>query len=314
MDRNKPFSGLKILDLSSVLAGPLTGSFFAELGAEVTKIENKLTGGDVTRQWKTSNENSEYAYSAYYFSANYGKNVLLLDLTTEQDKRCLQNLVKVSDVVIMNYQKDVAVKLGLTPKDLANLNPKLIIAQLNAYEYDDPRLGYDLIMQGETGWISMTGTDLNNLAKLPVALIDVLASHQLKEAVLIALAKKKTNDQAWIIHVSLFKTALSALANQATNYLMNGLIPEPMGTLHPNISPYGDVFKDVEHHKFMIAVGSDAQFEKLWETLGLDVEKLSIFEINKNRVKGRKNLFDLLQKEFSNLKYEESKDQEEKEI
>lgn len=294
-----PFAGLTILDLSSILAGPLTGSFFAELGAKVVKIENKTIGGDATRQWKLSKEDPSSPYSAYYHSANYGKEVVLLDLTDENDKNTLRQYLSISDVVIMNFQKQVAQKLELLPDNLHIAHPKLIIAQLSAYEYDDPRAGYDLVMQGETGWISMNGTANDQLSKLPVALIDIIASHQLKEAILIALWKKAVHQLGSIIHVSLFKSALSALANQASNYLNTGHIASPIGTLHPNIAPYGDLFYDKNGQKFLLAIGSDAQFKKLWDTLNICIENYHIFEFNSDRLKNRTELRLTLQQSFS---------------
>ncbi len=289
------FTGLKVVDLSSVLAGPLTGSFFAELGAEVVKIENKKIGGDATRQWKLPSENAEDPYSAYYFSANFGKKVLLLDLSDLDDKAQVETLISDADIVISNFQKKTAIKLGLEPDDLLNRHPHLIIAQLSAYEYDDPRPGYDLVMQGETGWISMNGTDEDHLSKLPVALVDVIAAHQLKEAILIAMFNKYKTGKGCVAHVSLYKSAISALANQASNFLVASQVASPMGTLHPNIAPYGDVFVTKDKKKVILAVGSDRQFEKLWFSLTEDTSFYDNFEFNSNRVKNRSQLVAYLQ-------------------
>ncbi|MBC7884678.1 MAG: CoA transferase [Saprospiraceae bacterium] len=293
-----PFKNIRVLDISSVLAGPLAGSFFAELGAEVIKIENKLTGGDVTRQWKLPAESPDEPYSAYYFSANYGKQEVHLDLNAIEDRVRLHQYILKSDILISNFQKSVAEKLGVLPDDLHKKYPQLIIGQLSAYNFEDQRPGYDLVMQGETGWISMTGTDDNHLSKLPVALIDIIAAHQLKEAILIAMWKKTTSGAGSIVHVSLYDSALSALVNQASNYLMAGYIPKPLGTLHPNIAPYGDQFTDKYGIKFILAVGSDAQFNKLWFTLNLPIEKYPTFERNNERVKYRKLLQQILRKKF----------------
>jgi crotonobetainyl-CoA:carnitine CoA-transferase CaiB-like acyl-CoA transferase len=295
------FDGIQVLDLSSILAGPLTASFFAECGAYVIKVENKLTSGDATRTWKLPSEPAEQSFSAYYASANYGKQVIMLDLTTETDMTILQLLIKKSDIIISNFQKHVGEKLNLTPHQLVKSNPEAIIAQLSAYSYNDPRPGYDLVMQGETGWISMNGIDRDHLAKLPVALIDIIASHQMKEAILIAMWRKATTNLGAIVHISLYDSALSALANQATNYLIAGNIPQPIGTLHPNIAPYGDVFNDIEGNKFMLAVGSDRQFEKLWNTLTLDRNNYTIFDNNSKRVTDRSQLTYTLQHRFSQL-------------
>jgi crotonobetainyl-CoA:carnitine CoA-transferase CaiB-like acyl-CoA transferase len=300
-----PFNGLKVLDLSAILAGPLTGSFFAELGAKVVKIENKLTSGDSTRQWKLVSEDKSNPYSAYYCSANYGKEILLMDLTTMEDRENLNTYLSTCDVVISNFQKKTAQKLGLEPDALLNKFPHLIIAQLSAYDYEDPRPGYDLVMQAESGWISMTGTDSDHLAKLPVAIIDIIAAHQMKEAILIAMLKKMSVGKGSVVHVSLFKSAVSALANQASNYLMEGHVPKPIGTLHPNITPYGDLFISEDEQKFILAVGSDAQFKKLWFSLISDENLYNTFEYNSDRLLQRDSLQGILQQHFGKLTFQE---------
>jgi len=303
-DNNKPFFGLKVLDLSSVLAGPLTASFFAELGADVVKIENKLTGGDATRQWKLSSEDAANPFSAYYFSANFGKKIKLLDLNLAEARQEVEILMSQSDIIVSNFQKKAAKKLELLPDDIIKKYPGVVIAQLSAYDFDDPRPGYDLVMQGETGWISMNGTDNDHLAKLPVAIIDIFAAHQMKEAILIALYKKMKTGMGSVIHVSLFKSAISGLANQASNYLMQQHIPKPIGTLHPNIAPYGDIFTAQDGIKFILAVGSDAQFKKLWFTLNLPHEKYHTFDNNSERLKARGELQAMMQHVFGTLNFE----------
>ncbi|MBK9253967.1 MAG: CoA transferase [Saprospiraceae bacterium] len=298
------FKGLKVIDISSVLAGPLTGSFFAELGAEVTKIENKNSGGDSTRQWKLPSEDPSSPYSAYYCAANFGKQIKFLDLKDENDKLILENLLKDADVVISNFQKDVAIKLEVAPDHLRKKYPHLIIAQLSAYDFDDPRPGYDLIMQAETGYISMTGTTDGTLCKMPVAMIDIIASHQMKEAILIAMLQKNKSGKGAIIHVSLYKSALSALANQASNYLMCNHVAGPLGTMHPNIAPYGDLFSSSDNQVFMLAIGSDTQFEKLWNTLSSDSGNYTTFDTNYKRLNNRVNLNKILQTIFFTFTYE----------
>jgi crotonobetainyl-CoA:carnitine CoA-transferase CaiB-like acyl-CoA transferase len=299
------FEGLKVLDLSSILAGPLTGSFFAECGAEVIKVENKLTNGDATRTWKLPSEPMDQSFSAYYASANYGKIVLMLDLTSADDQKHLHTIITTSDIIISNFQKSVGQKLGLTPDHLRLINKNAIIAQLSAYAYDDPRPGYDLVMQGETGWISMNGIDRDHVAKLPVALIDIIAAHQLKEAILIALWRQSTRQEGATVHISLYDSALTALANQATNFLIAGHIPQPLGTLHPNIAPYGDLFHDKDKSRFMLAVGSDGQFKKLWFTLTLNEKSYSNFDTNSERVGSRSQLTSILQERFSQMPIDE---------
>ena len=295
IDLKETLGQLKVLDISSVLAGPLTGSFFAELGCHVTKVENKKIGGDPTRQWKLPEESSDSPISAYYASANYGKEVFLLDFNDAHDRQQLQMLIENHDIIVSNFQKKVAEKYHLNPDYLHANYPEKIICQLSAYDYEDPRPGYDLVMQGETGWLSMNGLDEEHIAKLPVAIIDILASHQMKESILLALLKKNMTGNGSLIHVSLYRSALSGLANQASNYLMAGHIPKPLGTLHPNIAPYGDVFMTKDKSMILLAIGSDGQFKKLWQILGLSQEQYAEFQYNTDRVIMRKKLVEIVQ-------------------
>lgn len=301
-DLSRTFSGLKILELSSVLAGPLVGSFFAELGADVLKIENRLSNGDVTRTWKLTSEDESQNASAYYHSANYKKKILMLDLTSTEDYEKAIYQVLNADVILTNYQKKTAEKLKIDIDTLKRLKPGLIIVQLNAFDYDDPRAGYDLVMQAEAGYISMTGNK-DQLAKMPVAMIDILAAHQMKQALLIALIEKLKTKNGSTVHVSLFHSALSALVNQGTNYLMEKHIASPIGTLHPNIAPYGEISKTRDGCLIIWAIGSDFQFEKLMDFFGIKMNEIPQFAKNKNRVINRSELEQLLSKECEKLNY-----------
>jgi len=296
-------SGLKVLDLSSILAGPTCTSFLAECGAEITKIENLLTKGDATRSWKLPSEDQSSSLSAYYASANYGKQVILLDLTNQEHQVLLNTEIQKADIIVSNFQQSVAVKYNVDPYDLQTKYPYKIIVQLSAYTYEDPRPGYDLIMQCETGWISMNGPNEQQLCKLPVALMDLLAAHQMKEAILLALLKKAESGIGSLCLVSLFKSAISGLANQATNYIMAGHIAKPIGTLHPNIAPYGDQFVTKDGFIIILAIGSDVQFKKLWETLSLDDKKYPTFAFNQQRVVYRNQLHAILASQISQIKY-----------
>lgn len=293
--------GVRVLDLSSVLAGPLTASCLSELGATVTKVENKNTGGDATRQWKLPDEDNTGSISAYYASANHGKEVILLDLQDKADYAILIQQVAEADIIITNFQKRTAEKLRIDFDTLVAIKPDLIVAQLNAYTYEDPRPGYDLVMQAEAGWISMTGSPDGILAKMPVAMIDMIASHQLRMAVMGALLRKYRSGQGSWIHVSLYQSAISALANQASNFLMNNHVPRPMGTLHPNIAPYGDLYTTKDHKTVMLAIGSDIQFEKLGKTLNFAANLRVTFMYNRDRVIHRRILNDEIQQKMASL-------------
>jgi crotonobetainyl-CoA:carnitine CoA-transferase CaiB-like acyl-CoA transferase len=302
---DKLLDDLVVIELASVLAGPLAGSFLAELGARVIKVENSTVGGDVTRQWKHPSENNDASISAYYASANTGKEILFLNLQLAKDYQQLVDLVVTADVIISNFQKSTAEKLKVDFTSLKKINKDLIYAQLVAYSYDDPRPGYDLIMQAETGFISMTGSERGEIAKMPVALIDVIAGHQLKEAILLGVITKLKTGKGSYSEVSLYKSGISALANQASNYLMNAHVPFPIGTLHPNIAPYGDVVTTNDDIVVILGVGSDKQFEKLGKILSLAEELQHTFSLNKERVGRRKELITYLQATCKDMSYEE---------
>jgi crotonobetainyl-CoA:carnitine CoA-transferase CaiB-like acyl-CoA transferase len=255
------FKDLKIVELSSVLAGPAVGMFFAELGAEVIKIENKNTGGDVTRSWKNTKENSISDSSAYYTSINHGKTSVLLDFNSSDDIHKAHQFIAKADIVLTNFPKATALKFQMDVDTLFKINNTLIIGEINGYGENDERVAYDLLLQAETGYLSMTGYSEDMPAKMPVAFIDILAAHQMKEAILIALLLQKENKIGKHITVSLFDTAIASLTNQASNYLMTNLIPKPLGSLHPNIAPYGEIFITKDNKKTITAIGSDRQFE-----------------------------------------------------
>jgi crotonobetainyl-CoA:carnitine CoA-transferase CaiB-like acyl-CoA transferase len=301
---NKILDDLLVIELASVLAGPLAGSFMAELGARVVKIENSKIGGDVTRQWKHPSEDADSTISAYYASANIGKGILPLDLGNPDDYQKLVSLIEKADVVISNFQKVTAEKLNINHEKIISINPQIIFAQLSAYSYEDPRPGYDLIMQAETGFLSMTGIE-DSIAKMPVALIDVIAGHQIKEAILLGVITRMKTGKGSYFEISLYKSAISGLANQASNYLMNNHVPGPMGTLHPNIAPYGDIMVTNDEISVLLAVGSDKQFEKLVKTLNLADKLLHTFNLNKDRVDRRKELNTYLMTACNKLSYQE---------
>lgn len=280
------FKDIKVIELASVLAGPSAGMFFAELGAKVLKVENKAGGGDATRGWRLPGESAE-GPSAYFCAINYGKEHIFLDLSLEADRSRLEQAVKDADIVLSNYRDNTAEKLGVSYQRLSQIKPDLIFVQLDGFESHD-RPAYDVVLQAETGWISMNGTDAAHIAKMPVALIDVLAGHQMKEAALLALLKRERNGKGSYVRCSLEQSSLAALANQATNYLMNGHVAAPIGTLHPNIAPYGDMFRTCDARQVVLAVGTDGQFAKLCEVLVLS--KLpgdARFQTNTGRVNNR---------------------------
>ncbi|MFN3876653.1 MAG: CaiB/BaiF CoA transferase family protein, partial [Flavobacteriales bacterium] len=177
-------------------------------------------------------------------------------------------LLREADVLITNHMQDDAGRLGLAPERLRSLNPRLIHGHIKGFADQPGRPAFDVVLQAETGWISMTGTDGGQMAKLPVAVIDVLAAHQLKEGLLVALLRRARTGTGALVEVSLEEASLAGLMNQASNHLMAGAVARPMGTLHPNIAPYGEVFACADGGHIILAVGSDAQFRSLCAALG----------------------------------------------
>lgn len=292
----QPLKNLKVLELATVLAGPAVGMFLAELGAKVTKIENQTTAGDVTRSWKLTTEDPNWAYSAYYCSVNWGKEILLMDLNQAQNLAWLQEQIKTTDIVLANFKPESARRMGLDYASLAKLNPQLIYGDITGYGSGDERPAFDMVLQAEAGFLYMTGEKNGAPVKMPVALIDLLAAHQLKEGILLALLQKEKTGQGTQVTVSLYDTALASLANQATNWLIAGKIPQRMGTLHPNIAPYGELLECNDGGQIVLAVGNDRQFQLLCKTLDLDdLAQAPQYSDNKQRVLNRQELFVQLQ-------------------
>ncbi|MDF1676298.1 MAG: CoA transferase, partial [Vicingaceae bacterium] len=217
------FKDLMVVELASVLAGPDVGMFFAEMGARVIKIENKITNGDVTRQWRIASEKSNQDNVSAYFSAvNWNKEHLFLDLKQANDKKQVTDLLKDAAIVIANFKPGDAEKFSLDYTSIKKINPTIIYGEINGFGEDDNRVAYDVVLQAETGFMAMNGTASSGPLKMPVAMIDVLAAHQLKEGILVALLNKIQSGKGAYLQVALYDAALASLKNQATNWLMNG--------------------------------------------------------------------------------------------
>lgn len=292
---------LKVIDCSTVLAGPSVGTFFAELGAEVIKIEHPIIP-DVTRSWKLAIEDPKSSVSAYFASVNYGKSYQKLDLSQENDKQIFLKLIQEADILLTNFKKGDDIKFGIEDEKLLALNKRLIIGKISGFGSESDRVAYDLILQAETGFMSMNGTEESGPVKMPVALIDVLAAHQLKEGILTALYQRTFTEEGSVVEVSLYDTAITSLANQASNYLMGNQVPRRIGSLHPNIAPYGEQFETKDQKRITFAIGSQKHFRILCDYLQL--QKLFTdprFENNVERVKNRSVLRELLQEKIGQL-------------
>ena len=299
---NKIFNDLKVLDLSTVLAGPSVGMFFAELGAKVIKVEHPRNP-DVTRSWKLANEDKNAPVSAYFSSINYAKTYLQLDLSQAENKEKLNSMLQDTDILLTNFKRSDYLKFGLEKEQLQDSFPRLIHGRISGYGTDSDRVAYDLILQAESGFMSMNGTPESGPVKMPVALIDVLAAHHLKEGILCKLIERERTGSGGEVSVSLLEAAISSLVNQASNYLMTGQVAKRIGSLHPNIAPYGELFETADKKQITFAIGSELHFEKLCSILNIEVLCSNAkFSNNQSRVIHRAELFSLIQEAIAQRK------------
>jgi crotonobetainyl-CoA:carnitine CoA-transferase CaiB-like acyl-CoA transferase len=286
----KPLAHLRVLELAAVLAGPSVGCFLAELGATVIKVEPPA--GDVTRQWLLPREQG---MSAYFSAINWGKQSIVLDLHQPQDLAVAQALAGQSDIIISNYKPGSAAKLGMDYATLAARRPGLIYGSITGYGEDNPRAGFDAIVQAESGLMYLTREPGQEPLKTPVAIMDLLAAHQLKEAILLALYHRERTGEGAHVSTSLIEAGVTALANLMSAWLWRGQDPEPLGADHPSIAPYGTLFRAADGHHLLLAVGNDAQFARLCNILELDaLPQDPRFATNAARVQHRDALKPLL--------------------
>jgi len=299
---------LLVLELASVLAGPSVGQFFAELGATVLKVENPRTDGDVTRRWKAPSKTDEELSddrSAYFCCCNHGKQSIALDLSTAEGQEILHELAREAGLVLASYRPGTAEALGADYDTLSAINPDLIYGHVTGYGPDRARAGYDAVIQAESGFMHMNGPADGPPTKLPVALMDVLAAHQLKEGLLVALLHRERGGDGAYVPVSLVQAAVSGLANQATNWLVAGHSPQRMGSAHPNIAPYGTPYDTADGPPIVLAVGTDRQFAALCDVL--DRPALADdprFATNAQRVEHREALTRVLETCFAHVETE----------
>jgi len=262
-----PLSGVRILDLSRVLAGPLATMILGDLGADVIKIERPGVGDD-TRGWGPPFDAD--GRSAYFLSVNRNKLSVAADLGKDADVQWLRALAAESDVVVDNFRRGMLEQRGMHPTQLLLENPHLIWCTITGFGAGSDRPGYDFVVQAESGWMAITGEALGAPMKVGVALADVLAGKDAAIAILAALAARARGYGARERHlfVSLAHSATAALVNVAQNVLVSGREASRWGNAHPNLVPY-ELF-DALDRPIVIAVGSDAQFVACARTLGLD--------------------------------------------
>lgn len=306
MSVQQPLEGIRVLELASVLAGPSVGMFFAELGAKVVKVENITTHGDVTRKWKLPKEDPDTDISSYFSCVNWGKLSIAIDLCMTEGLDIIYQLAGQCDIVLISYKPGDAEKLGVDYQTLQAFNKQLIYAHVTGYGLKNPRAGFDAIIQAESGFTYMNGEASGPPTKMPVALMDVLAAHHLKEAILLALLHKERTGEGQYIEASLFKAGLASLVNQATNWLVGKAIPQRLGSDHPNIVPYGTIYGTKDGKEIVLAAGTDKQYKELIKTLGRpELADDQRFAKNQDRVINKKEINRIIQDQIASYTREE---------
>lgn len=290
-----PLSGIKVVELARVLAGPWAGQTLADLGADVVKVE--APSGDDTRAWGPPwVERTGDKTSAYFHSTNRGKSSVTADLKTEEGRELVRALVADADVLIENFKVGGLKKYGLDYESLAALNPRLVYCSITGFGQDGPyasRAGYDFVIQGMSGVMSVTGEPGGQPQKVGVAFTDIFTGLYGVIAIQAALHQRQVTGRGQHVDMALFDTAVAVMANQGMNYLASGAAPTMMGNAHPNIVPY-QVFDCVDGW-IIIATGNDGQFRRLCDVLGLNgLSEASDFATNADRVANRDALIDQL--------------------
>lgn len=292
-------SGIRVLDLSRVLAGPWATQALGDLGAEVVKIE-KPGEGDDTRgwgpPWLADGEGNPTRESAYFLAANRNKRSVTIDMARPEGQALIHALARESDVVVENFKVGGLKRYGLDYDSLAALNPRLIYCSITGFGQDGPeagRAGYDFMIQGMSGLMSVTGSPETEPQKVGVALVDILTGLNATIAILAALEQRHRSGRGQRIDIALFDVAVASLANQALNFLVGGTAPRRLGNAHPNIVPY-QAFETADGH-LILAVGNDAQFARFCRLA--DLASLAAdprYATNRERVAHRDTLVPLI--------------------
>ncbi len=287
-------SGIRVLDLSRVLAGPWCTQMLADMGAEVIKVESEH--GDDTRGWGPPFVGKDQT-AAYFHCANRGKKSIIVDFTTAKGQDIIHELVKISDIVVENFKLGGLKKYKMDYQSLSAINPKIIYCSITGFGHTGPfapRAGYDYIIQGMSGLMALCGEPQGRAQKLPVAFADVFTGVYASNAILGVLIARGKSGVGQFIDMALLDTMLAVSANYSSSYFATKKRPKRTGTQHPNISPYQTF--PTQDAEFILAVGNDAQFVKFMEIIGLESwanhEK---FATNKARIINRPELTQLME-------------------
>lgn len=296
---SEALKGIKVIDLSRILAGPWASQMLADMGAEVIKVERPKTGDD-TRHWgppfiKAAN-NQQPAQAAYYHCANRNKQSIAIDITQVQGQQVIKDMIAKADVLIENYKVGGLEKYGLSYQQVKLLNPQLIYCSITGFGQQGPyahKAGYDAMIQGEGGLMSLTGAADGEPMKVGVAVVDVMTGLYSANAILAALLAKTHTGKGQHIDIALLDVQVATLANQGMNYLATGQNPERFGNGHPNIVPY-QTFA-TQDGSLILAVGNDLQFKKFCQAAQChELASNTLFKTNQQRVENRAALIPIL--------------------
>jgi crotonobetainyl-CoA:carnitine CoA-transferase CaiB-like acyl-CoA transferase len=298
-----PLSGIRVIELARILAGPWAGQLLADLGAEIIKIENP-EGGDDTRSWGppfVTGKGGENLSAAYYHSTNRGKRSVALDFSEPEGAETLKKLIATADVLIENFKVGGLKKYGLDYESVKALNPRLVYCSITGFGQTGPyapRAGYDFIIQGIGGLMSITGEPGREPQKVGVAVSDIFTGLYSVIAIQAALRHAEKTGEGQYIDMALLDTQCSILGNQNLNYLVSGKVPVQMGNAHMNIAPY-EVLPVKDGH-VILAVGNDGQFHRFCGALGIpELAQDPDFATNPARVANRVRLRERLVAELA---------------
>jgi crotonobetainyl-CoA:carnitine CoA-transferase CaiB-like acyl-CoA transferase len=290
----KPLAGLKVVELARILAGPWSGQLLADLGADVVKVERPGVGDD-TRHWGPPFAADGAA--AYFHSCNRGKSSVAIDLGTPEGQARVRALAAEADVLIENFKVGTLARFGLDHPSLAELNPRLVYCSITGFGQTGPyagRAGYDFIIQGMGGAMSLTGEPDGAPQKSGIAYADLFTGLYATVAILAALRERDRSGKGAHVDMALLDTQVAVLANQALNWMVSGDVPTRMGNGHANLVPY-QAFRAADG-EVIVAVGNDRQFERLCAVLGLeDLAGDERFRTNPARVVNRSALIPMLE-------------------
>ena len=295
---NHPLDGLKVVELARILAGPWAGQTLSDLGAEVIKVES--WEGDDTRQWGPPFvTNGDDKSASYFHSCNRGKKSICVDFKSNDGQKTIKKLISEADILIENFKVGGLLKYGLDFNSLSKINPKLIYCSITGFGQTGPyshRAGYDYIIQGMSGLMSITGEPDGQPQKMGVAVTDILTGLYGVTAILSAIIQRDKTGRGQHIDLALLDVATSVTANQAMNYLTTGTVPKRMGNGHQNLAPY-QVFDCNDGH-IIIATGNDAQYQRLCAVLELDeMASNKLFLKNADRLENRVALIEIINTE-----------------